>query len=328
MGRRILSQIPKALHNPISMGLAAGGGVILIGCGTGAVELSEISLQLQPVGSPVTIGGTVGMNSRVTGSSSEEAIPITVVMIGMTGHGKSESGNTLIGKKWFGASNSSKSCTAEVARKTFRYKGIDYLAIDLPGFEDTNHTIDDIQKQLALVAHHAKGHVHALVIVHRRGRATKEVQKVIDYVVQQFGEEALLKYGVLVLTDTTECGDDIRLDVRDLPEANLYRQLVLSLPRERVMTLQNAYFSEFYRRSLQRNAILQQIRSIYATNEKSLVGAPNGHLDCEAFRKKRLEDEETRLKEQIQNLQNRNRELENSLVKLSFWRRFGGQNCC
>lgn len=151
--RRLLFQIPRAQYGAVCMGLAVGGGTLLVGSGKGMVQLSELSLQFQPPGSPVTLGTTVGLKGKDSQFQPVDDDPITFVMIGMTGHGKSASGNTLVGMTKFGVSNSSRSVTEEVASQRFEFGGVEYLAIDLPGFEDTNHSLDDIQRTCPRTGH-------------------------------------------------------------------------------------------------------------------------------------------------------------------------------
>eukprot|EP00933_Yihiella_yeosuensis_P065780 TRINITY_DN69754_c0_g1_i1.p1 TRINITY_DN69754_c0_g1~~TRINITY_DN69754_c0_g1_i1.p1 ORF type:complete len:356 (+),score=81.18 TRINITY_DN69754_c0_g1_i1:123-1070(+) len=286
------------------MTLAVGSGVLTLAA---AVKNKEVKMDMN-VGPTANLNITLGSGNRPI---SEQ--PIVFIMVGMTGHGKSTSANSLSGTDHFKASDRAKSETSKVSSLLFRAQGQEFRVLDMPGFMDTNMSKDEIQKQLAICGHEAQGFVSAIVIVLKDGRATGEVQQVISYVKQQFGEEALQKFGILLFTDSTREPHDFKVDAQELPKDNEWRKLVLSVPIHRIVSLQNTYpfygYPTFVR---QKKNVLGTITSCYQENATSA----QNFVDCEAFRVKNLKDEETRRQIEFDSLRKQLKKAEEEKKKL------------
>lgn len=93
---------------------------------------------------------------------------ISICIIGVTGHGKSSTANSIIGKSYFKVSSSAKSETSKVSAMIEKWYGRDHedhmLVIDTPGLgdsegRDTKH-IANMVMSMNLI-----GFVHCFLIV-------------------------------------------------------------------------------------------------------------------------------------------------------------------
>ena len=302
--------------------------------------MSEVSvtpsIQIDAPNSPLKFSTSSSWSVK-TGSCSDagKQFPLSFVVIGMTGHGKSSSANTISGTEVFSTSCNAKSETWSIKSHEFQFRGRQFRVIDMPGFLDTHHSLDDIQRQLALVANESGGKVVAIVVVLRRGRATPDVHKVATYVGQQFGAHVLHRHAILLFTDTFESGSTIWLDAQDLPKADVYRQFVLGMPRERVLALQNkvSWPSEWWNQFQQRQAVLSTLQLIYEQNTLAVddAKAQTAFLQCEQFRKKILQDEEARKARELeqikQELEKTKADKANAEAEVSTWRKKYKNSC-
>ena len=80
--------------------------------------------------------------------------PITAILMGKTGHGKSTLSNLLSNSNDFAIGSSTRSCTKEIKLKSFfnQENQVNVSIIDTPGLSDSdgddNKIIDDMKKYL------------------------------------------------------------------------------------------------------------------------------------------------------------------------------------
>ncbi|XP_006636980.2 GTPase IMAP family member 7-like [Lepisosteus oculatus] len=122
-----------------------------------------------------------------------------LVLLGMTGQGRSSSGNTILGRKAFRSEASPRSVTKRSALERGEVDGRPVLVVDTPGFFDTDLSELEVKQEvLRCVALSAPG-PHAFLLVIRVGRRKRTERRVVDTVLQLFGEQAL-RYTVVLLT--------------------------------------------------------------------------------------------------------------------------------
>ena len=144
------------------------------------------------------------------------------VMVGLTGTGKSATGNMFVGlanklidmayavwnkMKPFLSRSSPKSVTKEGKREDITLYGREIAIVDTPGFFDTrfdlNTTVNEILKCTMLIAPGP----HAILLVARADRQTDEVLEGLEIMKKVFGKE-LAKHLIVVFT----YGDNLKRD--------------------------------------------------------------------------------------------------------------------
>ena len=148
-----------------------------------------------------------------------------IVLLGLTGAGKSTLANQIAGTKAFKSGDSMKSETQEVQCHKFQYMGESYRVIDTPGFFDTTMSHEQVANALDQFANVAKEGLVAVLVVVKHGRFTEENEAVIKFVEAVLGSTAVAKYGMLVITHTRKGSDKLQEELASLPEGNLGRNM-------------------------------------------------------------------------------------------------------
>ncbi|CEM29216.1 unnamed protein product [Vitrella brassicaformis CCMP3155] len=141
--------------------------------------------------------------------------PISIVLLGATGNGKSTLANIICGDEKFEAKDDVSSVTQRCQHADFTYRGKCYRVVDTVGFKDTSLSDEQVMEQLQQTSIHAMEGVTAFIIVLRHGRFTSSEHLSLMAIKNTFTEDALKKHACIVVTHTEnntskEIGDKIK----------------------------------------------------------------------------------------------------------------------
>jgi len=176
--------------------------------------------------------GTVALRPTEDGSSQEEDGLHSVVLVGVTGDGKSSTGNTLCGRQAFAVSGGLSSATAEAEH-------VDYLhlseegaremrVVDTIGLHDTGLGAEEVMRRFAAFADWTPMGIDVFLLIVRWGRFRPDHEAAVDAFVANCGEAALA-HTVLVFTGCMLSAEQLAAQL-DSGAPDSLRRLLAKLP--------------------------------------------------------------------------------------------------
>lgn len=189
------------------------------------------------------------------------------MLLGLSGAGKSSSGNTILGSERFESSCDFAAVTTKCAAESVMVEGRRVTVIDNPGFSDEVLSNHELCEELMKVPLMASPGPHALIFVVKLDRLSEADCALLEQLPKLFGSDAS-KYSMVLFTH----GDKLKKkSVEDLMQSNSHISKLVSLCANRYCVFDN----EKRENKLQVRNLLDKIDEMVTANEGQYYTSDN-----------------------------------------------------
>ncbi|XP_041820485.1 GTPase IMAP family member 7-like [Chelmon rostratus] len=192
-----------------------------------------------------------------------------VVIMGLTGVGKSSLANTILGEQLFKIGHSFSSETSGCQAETKSVNGRSITLIDTPGFFHSDRSEEELKPEIVRCITECAPGPHAFLIVLKVEKFTAEQeQAVIDKINQYFSEEAF-KYATVVFTHGDQLPEGQTIE--DFVQQNKFTSDLVKKCGSRCHVIDNKYWNrnsedEYRSNQVQVEKLLKSIDEVVVEN--------------------------------------------------------------